>query len=301
MSNSNLNSNIDSFLSELKSIKRFSPNTIKSYKKDLEQFYDFCSENHKTEITSLNERFVKKYLVHLNENKLEKSSVSRKLAAIRGLFEYAFQNEIIEKNLVRYIKNPKIIRKLPEIISSDEYNALMDLLEKRLATSGHENMNLIKAIFELLYGCSLRVSELCNLKYSDLDLSAKTIRVLGKGSKVRIVPAGDKSIKILKSYLNEKSFKSGDKFLLTNSENHPLYPRIIYNYVNKYLSLITGIKKKSPHVLRHSSATHMLDRGASLSAIKEILGHSNLSTTQIYTHVSIERLKNVYKKSHPKS
>jgi site-specific recombinase XerD len=151
------------------------------------------------------------------------------------------------------------------------------------------------------YGCALRVSELCNLNYGDLDLKRKTLRVKGKGSKVRIVPVGDKSIEIIKKYLQKNNYLNNNDPLIKTRGGKRIYPRLVQRLTNKYLSKVSDIKKKSPHVLRHSAATHMLDNGADLRAVKEILGHENLSTTQIYTHVSVERLKSTYKKSHPKS
>jgi site-specific recombinase XerD len=160
---------------------------------------------------------------------------------------------------------------------------------------------LIIAIIELLYGCALRVDELCKLNNIDLDLKEKIIKVVGKGSKMRIVPIGDKSISIVNEYLSIKKKNGGKEALLITKKGNRIYPRYVHRIVNKYLSKVTDIKKKSPHILRHSAATHMLDNGADLRAVKEILGHENLSTTQIYTHVSIERLKSAYKKAHPKS
>ncbi len=227
---------------------------------------------------------------------LEKKSISRKLASLRGLFKFAFQQDIIEQNPAFYISNPKAARKLPEIISVENFTEIYKEVDKDA-----EDSKLIKAIFELLYGCSLRVSELCSLNRIDLDLEQKILRVKGKGSKVRISPVGTKSIIIINEYLTTRIFNSSEEPLLLNKYGKRIYPRMVQRIVNKYLSRVTDIKKKSPHILRHSAATHMLDNGANLKAVKEILGHENLSTTQIYTHVSIERLKATYKKSHPKS
>lgn len=284
------------YLDELENIKRYSKNTVKAYKKDLEQFIKFCEDNDKTNISSISEKFIKSYLVTLNENTLDKSSISRKLASIRGLFNYAYHHDIINTAPTSNISNPKNRRKLPEITSVDSVTKIYEI-----ADNSEKDSKLIKTIFELLYGCSLRVSELCSLNWGDLDINSKIIRVKGKGNKVRISPVGDKSIKIIKEYLEEKVYKTPGDPLLTNSNGRRIYPRMVHRIVNKYLSEVTDIKKKSPHILRHSAATHMLDRGADLRVVKEILGHENLSTTQIYTHVSIERLKESYKKSHPKS
>jgi site-specific recombinase XerD len=297
----NIHKLADDFLEELNSQKRYSFNTIKSYKKDLQQFLQFCDLHEKSSIDLINEKFVKRYLSKLNEDNLQKSTISRKLAAIRGLFIYSFRHNIIEKNIISYIKNPKVKRKLPEVISFKDYDRLETEIENNFSSNSLYGKLLIKVIFELLYGCSLRVSEICSLKVGDLILENKLIRVIGKGNKTRIVPIGEKSVVLINKYLQEKKHLYPTDSLLTNNKNKNLYPRMVQILVNKYLSKVTEIEKTNPHILRHSSATHMLDAGASLSAIKEILGHSSLSTTQIYTHVSIERLREVYKKSHPKS
>ena len=287
---------INQYLEYLQGVKRYSGYTIKAYKEDLKSFSEFCSNHSKIEINSISEKFIKSFLMHLNDLGLEKKSISRKLASLRGLFKFAFQQDIIDHNPAFYISNPKVARKLPEIISKENFSEIFKEVDK-----DKEDSKLIKAVFELLYGCSLRVSELCQLNRHDLDINKKTLRVKGKGSKVRISPVGGKSILTINDYLSTRNFKSGIDPLLVSKNGKRIYPRLVYRIVNKYMSKITDIKKKSPHILRHSSATHMLDSGANLKAVKEILGHENLSTTQIYTHVSIERLKATYKKSHPKS
>ncbi len=287
---------IENYLSEIGNVRRYSDNTLKAYRIDLEEFLSYCNEYDKVNIEMISEKFLKSYLFVLNDNKLDKKSISRKLAAIRGLFKFAYQKDLIEKNPAAFISNPKANRKLPEVISLD---SILKVYNK--ADESEEKPELIKVIFEILYGCALRVSELCNLKYSDVDFYKSQIRVLGKGSKMRIVPIGDESIKVLNEYLSLNPVTSNNDPLIRNKQNKPIYPRYVHRLVNKYLGKVSDIKKKSPHVLRHSAATHMLDEGADLRAVKDILGHENLSTTQIYTHVSIERLKSTYKKSHPKS
>jgi site-specific recombinase XerD len=287
---------IKNYLEYLRGVKRYSGNTLKSYGEDLSAFSQFCSDNSKTEIDSVSEKFIKSYLMRLSELELNKKSISRKLASVRGLFKFAFQQNLINQNPSFYISNPKTARNLPEIISIEDFNEVFKIVEK-----DQEDVKLIKAIFELLYGCALRVSELCQLNMNDLDINQKILRVKGKGSKVRISPVGYQSLKVIKEYLDTREFYSVSEPLLVNKKGERIYPRMVHRIVNKYLSRVTDIKKKSPHILRHSAATHMLDSGADLNAVKEILGHENLSTTQIYTHVSIERLKDTYKKSHPKS
>jgi len=284
------------FLSELENIKRYSNNTIKSYGIDLEDFAAYCINYNRFEIGSINEKFIKSYLGELSLQGLNKRSISRKLATIRSLFKYSFQHDFIDINPSITIHNPKTSRELPEILSTDTFLAAC-----KEADLNDSNPELVKIIFELLYGCAIRVSELCALKRGDVDLSGQTLKVFGKGNKNRIVPIGNKSIEIIKNYLLKRGNLNGKEPLIITSTGKEIYPRYVYRIINKYLSAVSDINKKSPHILRHSAATHMLDNGADLRAVKEILGHENLSTTQIYTHVSIERLKSTYKKSHPKS
>ena len=287
---------INSYLDYIESIKRYSPQTVRAYRVDLNQFIKFCNSRNKVIVKDLTERFIKKYLMLLSETGLEKRSISRKLASVRGLLKYAFHNQLIISNPVAYIKNPRSNKKLPEVTTTESILKIYDL-----ADEAEDEPERIKIIFELLYGCALRVSELCDLNFGDLDIKNQTLRVKGKGSKIRIVPVGQKSIEIIEEYLNITNHQNNNEPLIKTKGGNRIYPRFVHRVINKYLSKVTDIKKKSPHILRHSAATHMLDRGADLSAVKELLGHENLSTTQIYTHVSVERLKSTYKKSHPKS
>ncbi|MFA6979708.1 MAG: tyrosine-type recombinase/integrase [Ignavibacteriaceae bacterium] len=288
---------IQSYLKELESTKGYSPLTVKAYSEDLEQFYSFCCSISKIDINLINERTVKNYLVFLNDKELEKSSISRKLSAVRRFFSYAFKKELIEKNLIAYTKNPKIKRKLPEVVPENLYSVLLE----NISTGEHKEKKLHAAVIEVLYGCSLRVSEACNLLLKDVDFPSSIIRVLGKGNKTRIVPFGEESKIILNEYLQVRSTEKNQEYFFLKSDGERVLSNYVYRFVNRYLSNVTDLKKKSPHIFRHSSATHMLNHGADLNAVKEILGHSNLSTTQIYTQVSIERLKSVYKQAHPKS
>ena len=234
----------------------------------------------------------------LSEEGLDKSSISRKLSALRRLFNFAIRNDIIEINPIAKISNPKSQRKLPETINLDSFLEIFTLIDKE------NDINVIKrdkAVFELLYGCALRVSELCGLNNGDVDFKKMNVRVFGKGSKVRIVPLGHKSLQIVKDYCEHTNERALNEPFFIDKKNQRISRQLVYKIVNKYIAGVSDIKKKSPHALRHSAATHMLDNGADIMAVKEILGHENLSTTQIYTHISIERLKNSYKKAHPKS
>jgi integrase/recombinase XerC len=292
----NIEQLVEGYIIYIRNIRRYSPNTVKAYQSDLTDFIKYCFENNKSDITLINDRFVKSYLMNLSEKKIEKISIVRKLSSLRSLFRFAFKEDLIKQNPTSQLKNPKTSKTLPEITSTENI-----LKTFTLADEADKNPLLIKVIFELLYGCSLRVSELCNLKAGNIDLDKNIIRVLGKGSKTRIVPIGEESKKNLVNYLQAFPIKNYSDPLVRNKAGKKVYEKLVYRIVHKYLSKVTDIKKKSPHILRHSSATHMLDNGADLRAVKEILGHENLKTTQIYTHVSIERLKQSYKKSHPKS
>lgn len=292
----NIDQVVEGYIIYIRNIRRYSPNTIKSYKADLSDFIKYCFRNKKHAINTINERFIKSYLMNLSEKNIEKISIVRKLSSLRGLFSFAFKEDLINQNPTSQVRNPRTSKKLPEITSAENI-----LKTFKLADEADENPSLIKVIFELLYGCSLRVSEVCSLKAGDLDLENNSIRVLGKGSKTRIVPIGEQSKTNLEEYLNLFPIENYSDPFLRNKNGKKLYEKYVYRIVKKYLSKVTDIRKKSPHILRHSSATHMLDNGADLRAVKEILGHENLKTTQIYTHVSIERLKQSYKKSHPKS
>ena len=286
---------LQEYLRYLKSVRRYSGNTVKSYSADLREFSSYCLEYSKKNISGISEKFIKSYLMVLSESELERNSMSRKISSIKGLFRYAYLNEYIKANPASSISGLKIPKKLPEVASSTS------ILDTYREIDKDKDSEMIKAIFEILYGCAIRVDELCKLNYGDLDLKEQTLKVFGKGSKMRIVPVGEKSVEVINKYLKLKAFDVPTVPLFTNRKGKRIYQRFVHRLVNKYLSRVTDLKKKSPHVLRHSAATHMLDNGADLKAVKEILGHESLSTTQIYTHVSVERLKSTYKRSHPKS
>ncbi len=286
------------FLTEFSGVGRASENTIQAYSRDLSQFIDFCDDQKVYSVDKVTDKFIRRFVIYLNSQELTKSSISRKLSSLRKLFDFLTKNDLLETNPVSEIPNPKVKRKLPEVLSLDSFLEIYRLIDEEFE---FEKASKLKAIFELLYGCALRVSELCGLNVNDFDVNNKTLRILGKGSKVRIVPVGEKSFSIVKAYLNSNNISNSTKPFFANSKGERINRIYVYNLVKKYISKVSGIEQRSPHVLRHSAATHMLDNGADLMAVKEILGHENLSTTQIYTHVSVERLKQTYKKAHPKS
>lgn len=278
------------YLEYLKKIKRYSNNTLVAYRNDLTEFLNYCSESGKVNLVSVNNKVILSYMMMLNEAGLDNKSISRKLSSIRGMLKYAYINLELEINPAAYIINPKIRRKLPEVASVNDISRLINDSEIPL---------LVIVIFELLYGCAIRVSELCNLNRGDLDIERRQLKIKGKGKKERIVPIGLKSLNTINEYLNKNKLSNSSPLIQKGGKR--LYPQFVYRTVKKYLASVTDIDKKSPHILRHSAATHMLDRGADLNAVKEILGHESLSTTQVYTHISVDRLKKAYKKAHPKS
>jgi site-specific recombinase XerD len=291
-----INQAADEFIEEINCIKRYSPNTIKSYSEDICDFLRYCKIYSRLHLEDVTARFLKSFLMELNERELDKKSISRKLSTLRGMFKFFYRRNYIVSNPSALISNPKTKRKLPEVVTT---KSILEIY--KIADSDDKDPELLELVFELLYGCALRVSELCNLNRGDLDIKEKIIKVLGKGNKMRIVPVGGKSIPVINNYFKVKGNIPFNSALLTDKKGNRIYPRLVHRMVSKYLSKVSDINKKSPHILRHSAATHMLDRGADIRAVKEILGHENLSTTQIYTHVSIERLKSTYKKAHPKS
>jgi len=286
------------YLSELKGIKNASNNTLSAYGRDLRQFHEFLELKNISEIIKITKKHIRLFIVDLNLKENSTTTIARKLTTLRGLFMFAIRNGIIEQNPLKDIQNPKIKRKIPETLSLDSYKKIIKLLSDK--EESKNNLKLI-LIFELLYGSALRVSELCDLNIGDINLSNRSIKVKGKGSKERYVPIGKQSITALEKYLNSLQVVSKELPLFLAKNGKRIYPRIIQKHVKEQIQLVSDISKKSPHILRHSAATHMLDRGADLLGVKEILGHENLSTTQIYTHVSIERLKKTYNTSHPKS
>lgn len=197
------------YLAEIKNIRRYSDNTIKSYKTDLDEFSNYCQKNGKTELLLINEKIIKSYLMLLSEKSLDKKSIARKLAAIRSTFKYAFQNDLINENPVSFVSNPKSHRKLPEVVST---NNILEIY--KIAEESEEKPELIKVVFELLYGCALRVSELCDLKYSSVDFNKSQLRVTGKGDKMRIVPIGEKSLEILNEYIIKNPIISYNDYLI---------------------------------------------------------------------------------------
>jgi len=271
--------------------KNYSYHTVKNYIKDIEQFIDF--NNKRINVT---ENDIKKFLEFLGKKKYSRNSVTRKIIAVRNFYKFLIKAKKIEKNPFAYILTPKAQKKLPGVLTEKETESLLS------AASGHDFVSLRnRTILELIYSTGIRVSELVNMDVSDIDFVNEEIKVLGKGGKERIVPAGSVALNILHCYIKELKKIDSSGILFINKNKKRLTQRFVELMIKKYARMAGIEKKVTPHTLRHSFATHLLDRGADLRSVQELLGHVNLSTTQIYTHLSIQKLKKEYDRAHPRA
>ena len=278
--------------------KRYPDTTITGYMKDVEDYSNFIKGSHINYLT-INKEEIRTYLKYLDEQKLSKSTISRKLSALRHFYSYLVLEGKINTNQFKLISNPKKDKKLPNFLQYDELDKIFDSID--LDTDlGIRN----RLIIELLYATGLRVSELVNLKVNDIDISGREIRVLGKGDKERIVYFGDYAKKYLKMYLDDARYGllNGKKseYLIINNQGDQITSRGIETVIDNIVNKAALKHNISPHVLRHTFATDLLNNGADLKSVQELLGHSSLSTTQIYTHITNERLRQVYLKSFPR-
>ncbi|WP_210486663.1 tyrosine-type recombinase/integrase [Rufibacter aurantiacus] len=289
------------FFKYLQYEKRFSPHTITSYQTDLQQFKEYLQEVYDLEdIQAADHAIIRSWVVTLVQKELDSRTIHRKIASLRSYFRFLVQRGVLEVNPTVRIKAPKLAKKLPAFIPEDAFTQLLDQSEFSPDFKGQRE----KLILELLYGTGMRLAELTNLKLEDINLSASTLKVLGKGNKERILPLNHSLVQALTVYLQERRAtfpKNNSPFLFVTDKEAPLYPKYVYRVVKKYMSSVSTAIKNSPHVLRHSFATHLLNRGADLGAIKDLLGHASLAATQVYTHNSIEKLKAVFEKAHPKA
>lgn len=291
----------NSFLLYLESEKRYSHNTILSYKTDLDEFQSFLDKYNK-KILLANYNDIRNWIVYLHNQNFSNRSINRKITALRTFYKYQQKIGKLTDNPAKKITLLKLDKKLPSFVEESDIKLLLDDLD--IATEDYIVI-IAQAIFELFYATGIRISELVNLKEIDIDYQKLTIKVLGKRNKERIIPISTRLSKILKNYQISRNevvneILDNDYYFLTK-KGKKLYKKFVYNQISYYLSRVTTIKKKSPHIMRHTFATHMLNQGADINLIKEILGHSSLASTQIYTHNSIEKLKEVYKQAHPKA
>ena len=301
-----LDESIAGFLKHLADVRRFSPNTVRSYETDLAQFSKFIEKSFGSEkdarLSSIDRNILRSFVAELSDplaakTPLTKKSISRKISALKSFYKYLALNGKVSRNHASSLSFPKLSGKLPQYLSKGEVDNLLGL--KHIA----EIPVLDRAVIELFYSTGIRLSELIGLKMNKVNFSSMTLKVLGKGSKERIVPFGKAAAEAMKNYLRIRDIcntKGIDEFFIDNKGNR-LYPVKVQRMIKKNLSIVSELSKKSPHVQRHTFATHMLDNGADIRAVKELLGHESLSTTQVYTHLTPEKLKKTYKQAHPRA
>ncbi len=294
---------IEHFIKYLKYERRYSEHTVRAYQKDLEQFYNFLKDSGYNDNFSDYkevEKLIRGWLIKLIEDKISERTINRKFSTLKTYFKFLVQQEKIRRNPMTKIYLPKISKRLPQFVDEEKMNLLLEEDYFKDDFSGIRD----RLIIEILYQTGIRLSELINIKDSDVDFNSSQLKILGKRKKERIVPLTDELIRLIRSYLHLRDFRFSSKSsnsLLVTDKGRKLYEKFVYRVVKKYLGTVTTLDKKSPHVLRHTFATHMLNRGAELNAIKELLGHANLSATQVYTHSTFEKLKKIYKQAHPRN
>lgn len=280
--------------------KRLSEHTITSYKNDLTQFGEYLESNYSIKMEEASHSIIRSWIMQLAEIGMTPRTITRKIACLRSFFKFLVKESIIEKDPTQNLKSPKIKKRLPVIISEEECYQLLETLPFTEDFFGIRD----KLVLELLYGTGIRLSELIGLNEKDVSTYEGTIKVFGKGKKYRIIPLNKNLVDLIKVYISKKGEEmSGNlnNHLVVTNAGEKAYPIFIYRTVKKYLSLVSTSDRKSPHVLRHSFATHLLNKGAELNAIKDLLGHSSLAATQVYTHNSPEKLRAIFEQAHPKS
>ncbi len=298
---STIQPHIREFLEYLQFQKRYSSHTIISYRNDLQGFEEFIGRQFgEVSLPEIKSAFIRSWLASLKENGISSKSINRKISSLKSFFKYHLKKEVIAASPMSVISSPKSGKKLPQYVDQKDIELLFTHVEFPDSWEGATE-RLILLIF---YNAGIRQAELLQLQQNQFDARNSTIKVLGKGNKERVIPVSNSLGTIIAAYIRDKNDRFPNlahPFLLVNDKGKKMYPRYVYNVVKKYLSLVTTIDKKSPHILRHTFATHLTNNGADINAVKELMGHSSLAATQIYTHNSIEKLKEAFKKAHPKA
>jgi tyrosine recombinase XerC len=295
------------FFSYLRSERNYSPHTLASYEDDLRQFTQFLGKHFgdsEFSLAKIDNVTLRLFLGELIEQGFSKRSIARKLACLKSFFRFLSRQKLIETNPALLVNSPKLDKRIPYIVSEQAANALMEQPDVSTAEGLRD-----KAMLEMFYGTGIRLSELISLNWNDVNFADGTIKITGKGSKQRVVPVGRKAVRALRDYSGMRSHVLHEKLhdetkgaaVFITRRGKRLSPKGVNVLMNRYIGNVSEVQKKSPHVLRHSFATHLLDRGADLKAVQQLLGHESLSTTQMYTHVSVERLKKIYAQAHPKA
>lgn len=293
---------VDSFINYLQFEKRCSPHTVEAYERDLRQFGEFLELSfEQSDLAIVGHAEIRAWIIDLVEQGLSTTSVNRKIATLRSYYKFLLRQGVIQKDPTYKLKSLKNPKRLPEFVQE---KSIQDVLEEDVYEDGFEGYR-DRMIMEFLYLTGVRLSELTGLKWADIDFHSEQVRVLGKRKKQRVIPLSKGLIQNIISYKKvfEESFPNSGQnpyFIITNSGKQS-YPMMVYRTVRKYLDLFAQTSKRSPHVLRHTFATHLLNKGADLNAVKDLLGHANLAATQVYTHNSMEKLKAVFEQAHPKA
>ncbi len=292
---------IESFIKYLAFERRYSQHTITSYSNDLKQFQSFLNTSFPgLKLNEVSYQEIRGWIIHLVERNIQPTSVNRKIVTLRSFYKFLLRRSVITKDPTTKIKVLKTSKKLPTFVQEPDMLRLLDQFEFENNFNGWRD----RLILELLYGTGIRLTELIELQEQKINLDLNTIKVLGKRNKERVIPysthLSDTIIAYLESRNNQFPHNTND-YLVVTDNGGKCYPMMVYRVVKKYLSIFTTIEKRSPHVLRHTFATHLLDKGADLNAVKDLLGHASLAATQVYTHNSLEKLKKVFKQAHPKA
>jgi integrase/recombinase XerC len=295
-----LDSEISAFNEHLKFEKRYSVHTVRSYHDDLIQFRDYLVTSFGSmNLDEISAAIVRSWLASLKNGGLESRSINRKISTLKSFFKFIIRSGKLSKNPLSTIVSPKVSKRLPAFVEERDMSTLFNHVEFEEGWNGYTG----RLAMQMLYELGLRLSELVNCLESQIDFGNRQVKILGKGNKERIIPVNATLLAEIREYIKKKPAElevCDRNYLLVNEKGKKLYSKFIYRLTTKYLPEVTTVKKKSPHILRHSFATHLMNNGAELNAVKELLGHASLAATQVYTHNTIEKLKNVHKKAHPR-